>query len=162
MPHKCLHSQSQKWKEHKAVRNISKANNRHQNEAIHVVLVSSSPTPTISHTEFQCPTSDLEKANVHWAINIRRENTPKVKPTEVCQEPNKQSQMYHKQKIIGSQQIQIIIFIIKNHYFIFRSIPNKRQGSESTSVLLEYLETYIHEVEFSVLLKKQKMHQNYR
>ena len=64
--------------------------------------------------------------------------------------------MYHKRKIIGSQQIQIIIFIIKNHYFIFRSIPNKQQGSESTSVLLEYQETYIHKVEFSALLKNRK------
>ena len=64
--------------------------------------------------------------------------------------------MYHKRKIIGSQRIQIIIFIIKNHYFIFRSIPNKRQGSESTSVLLEYLKTYFHKVEFSVLLKNRK------
>ena len=64
--------------------------------------------------------------------------------------------MYHKRKIIGSQQIQIIIFIIKNDYFIFRSISNKRQDSESTSVLVEYLKTYFHKVEFSVLLKSRK------
>ena len=64
--------------------------------------------------------------------------------------------MYHERKVIGSQQIQIIIFIIKNHYFIFRSIPNKRQGSESTSILVEYLKTYIHKVEFSVPLKNRK------
>ena len=62
--------------------------------------------------------------------------------------------MYHERKIIDSQQIQIIIFIIKNHYF--QIIPNKRQCSESTSVLLEYLKTYIHKVEFSVLLENRK------
>ena len=54
----------------------------HQNDAIDIV-VSSSPTPTISHTPHQCPTSDLEKANFHWAINISRKSTPKVKPTGV-------------------------------------------------------------------------------
>ena len=111
------------------------------------------PHPT-SHANV--PISDPKKANVHWVIKISRENTPKVKPTEVCQEPNKHSQIHHKQKIIGSQPIQIIIFIIKNHYFIFRSIPNKRQGSESTSVLVEYLKAYFHKVEFSVLLKNIK------
>ena len=99
--------------------------------------------------------SDPEKINVHWAMKDSRENTPKVKPTEVCQEPNKHSQMYHKQKIIGTQRIQIIIFIIKNYYFIFRSIPNKRQGSESTSVLVEYFKAYFHRVEFSALLKNK-------
>ena len=30
------------------------------------------------------PISDPEKSNVHWAIKISRENTPKAKPTEVC------------------------------------------------------------------------------
>ena len=138
------------------MKHVQSKQQRHQNDAIGIVVVSSSPTLTISHTSPQCSTSDREKANVHRAIKISRENTPKVKPKEVCQEPNKQLQMYHKRKIIGSQQIQIIIFIIKNHYFIFRFIPNKRQGSESTSVLLEYLKTYIHKVEFSVLLKNRK------
>ena len=74
-----------------SAKHLQSQQQRHQNEAIHVDLVSSSPTPTISHTLLQCPTFDLEKGNVHWAINISRENTPKVKPTEVCQEPNKQS-----------------------------------------------------------------------
>ena len=63
------------------------------------------------------------------------------------------TQMYHTQKIVGIQRIRINIFIIKNHYFIFRSILDKRQGSESTSVLLEYLKTYFHKVELSLLLK---------
>ena len=63
--------------------------------------------------------------------------------------------MYFKRKIAGSQRIQIIIFIIKNHCFIFKSIPHKRQGSESISILLEYLKNYFHKVEFSVLLKTE-------
>ena len=139
-----------------SVKHVQSKQQRHQNNAIDIVVVPSSSTPTISHSPPQCPTSDLAKENVHWAIKISRENTPKVKPTEVCQEPNKQSQIYHKRNIIGSRQIQIIIFIIKNYYFIFRSITNKLQGSESTSVLLEYLKTYIHKVEFSVPLKNRK------
>ena len=39
------------------------------------------PTPHAN-----APISDPEKANVQWAIKVSRENTPKVKPTEVCQE----------------------------------------------------------------------------
>ena len=74
-----------------SAKHLQSKQQRHQNDAIDIAVVSSSPTPTTSHTPPQCPTSDLEKANVHWAINISRENTPKVKPTEVCQEPNKQS-----------------------------------------------------------------------
>ena len=62
--------------------------------------------------------------------------------------------MYHKRKIVnGSQRIQIIMTFIKNLYYIVKFILNKRQGSESTSVLLEHLKTYFHKVEFSVLLK---------
>ena len=38
----------------------------------------------ISHANVSI--SDPEKANVHWAIKISRENTLKVKPTEVCQQ----------------------------------------------------------------------------
>ena len=64
--------------------------------------------------------------------------------------------MYHKQKIVGSGRIQIIISVIKNHYYILKSILHKRQGSEFTSVLLEYLKTYFHKVEFSVILKSRK------
>ena len=74
-----------------SAKHVQSKQQRHQNNAIDIVVVSSSPTLTISHTPPQCPTSDLDKANVHWAINISRENTPKVKPTELCQEPNKQS-----------------------------------------------------------------------
>ena len=59
--------------------------------------------------------------------------------------------MYHKRKIVGSQRIQIIIFIIET--IILFSDPNEQQGSESTSVLFVYLRTYFHKVEFSVLLK---------
>ena len=118
IPHKCLRSQSQKWKQQRVAQNMSKANNK--------------DTRTTPLTSLWClhhqlrpyPTphaliSDPEKANVLWAIKISRENTPKVKPIEVRQEPNKHSQMYQR-KMIGSQRIQIIIFIIKNHYFIFR------------------------------------------
>ena len=74
-----------------SAKHVQSKHQRHQNEAIDIVVVSSSPTPTTSHTPPQCPTSELEKANVHWAINISRESTPKVKPTEVYEEPNKQS-----------------------------------------------------------------------
>ena len=142
MPHKRLHAQSQKRKQQKVARNMSKANNKDTRTTPltslwclhHQLRPYLTPHPN-------APISDPEKANVHWAIKINRENTPKVKPIEVRQEPNKHSQMHHKRKIIDSQRIQIIIFINKNHYFISRSIPNKRQGSESTSVLLEYLKT---------------------
>ena len=92
IPHKRLHAQSQKRKQQKVARNMSKANNKN--------------TKTTSLTSLWClhhqlrlyptlhanaPISDPDKANVHWAIKISRENTPKVKPTEVCQEPNKHS-----------------------------------------------------------------------
>ena len=50
----------------------------------------------------------------------------------------------------GRQRIKIIK---KKHFFIFRFIPNKRQGSKPTSVLLEYLKTCFHKAQFSVLLK---------
>ena len=69
------------------------------------------------------PISDPEKTTVYWTMIISRENTLRVKPAE----PNKHSYMYHKRNIVGSQWIQIIISIIKNHYFICRSIQaNKR------------------------------------
>ena len=42
--------------------------------------------------------------------------------------------MYYYQKIVGSQRIKSIVFIIKNHYFVFKSIPYKQEGSESTSI----------------------------
>ena len=114
IPHKRLHAQSQKRKQQKVARNMSKANNKN--------------TKTTSLTSLWClhhqlrlyptlhanaPISDPDKANVHWAIKISRENTPKVKPTEVCQEPNTQSQMYHKRKIIGSQQIKLLLTLLK-------------------------------------------------
>ena len=97
-----------------SAKHVQSKQQRHKNDAIDIVVVSSSPTPTISHTPLQYPTSDLEKANVHWAIKISRENILKVKPTEVSQESN-------KRKIIGSQQIRIIIFY-------FQITPNKRQN----------------------------------
>ena len=76
------------------------------------------PTP---HSN--APISDPEKTTVYWTMIISRENTLRVKPAE----PNKHSYMYHKRNIVGSQRIQIIISIIKNHYFICRSIQaNKR------------------------------------
>ena len=118
MPHKHLHAQSQKRKQQKVARNMSRANNKGTRTTpltllwcLHHQL---RPYPTL-----HAPISDPEKANVLWTIKISRENTPKVKPTEVRQEPNKHLQMYQR-KIIDSQRIQIIIFIIKNHYFIFR------------------------------------------
>ena len=74
-----------------SMKHVQSKQQGHQNNAIDIVLMSPSPTPTISHTSPQCPTSNLENANVHWAINISRESTPKVKPTEVRQEPNKRS-----------------------------------------------------------------------
>ena len=74
-----------------SAKHLQSKQQRHQNDAIDIAVVSSSSTPTISHASPQCPTSDLEKANVHVTINISRENTPKVKPTEACQELNKQS-----------------------------------------------------------------------
>ena len=92
MPHKRLYFQSQKRKHTQGcVKHVQSKQQGHQNDAMDIAVVSSSPTPTLSHNPPQCPTSDLEKANVHWAINISRENTPKVKPTEACQELNKQS-----------------------------------------------------------------------
>ena len=65
--------------------------------------------------------------------------------------------MYHKRKIVGSQRIQIIIFIITKALFYFQIHPqiNDRHGSGSTSVFLEYLKIYFHKVEFSVRLKKE-------
>ena len=87
MSHKRLRPQSQKRKQHKAAQNMSKANNKDTKTTLLTSL-------WCLHHQLrppQCPTSDLEKANVHWAINNSRENTPKVKPTAVCQEPNKQS-----------------------------------------------------------------------
>ena len=141
MPHKRLHAQSQKRKQQKVARNISKAKNKDTRTMpltwLWCLHHHPRPYPT---PHANAPISNPENTNVHWAINVR-EKTPKVKPTEVYQEPSKHSQMYHKRKIIGIQRIQIIIFIIK--HFIFRSIPNKRQGSESTSILLEYLKTSI-------------------
>ena len=74
-----------------SAKHVQTKQQRHQNDPIDIVVVSSSATPTISHNPPQCPTSDLEKANVNWAIKISRKNTPKVKPTEACQEHNKQS-----------------------------------------------------------------------
>ena len=137
-------------------KHVQSKQQRHQNDVIDIVVVSSSPTLTISHTPLQCPISDPEKTTIYWTMIISRENTLRVKPAE----PNKHSYMYHKRNIVGSQRIQIIISIIKNHYFICRSIPSKQQGSESTSVLLEYLKTYFHKVEFSILLENRKCTKN--
>ena len=62
-----------------SAKHVQSKQQRHQNDAIDIVVVSSSPTPTISHTPR--PISDPKKANVPLAIKISRENTPKVKPT---------------------------------------------------------------------------------
>ena len=85
MPHKRLHSESQKRKQQTVARNMSKANNIDTRTTsltswwcLHYQL-RSYPTPHSNP-----PISDPEKANVHWAIIISRENAPKVKPTEVC------------------------------------------------------------------------------
>ena len=85
MPPKRLHSESQKRKQQTVARSMSKANNKDTRTTsltslwcLHYQL-RSYPTP---HSN--APISDPEKANVHWAIIIGRENTPKVKPTEVC------------------------------------------------------------------------------
>ena len=93
MPHKHLRAQNQKRKQHTVARNMSKANNQNT-------------TKTMPLTSLWCfyhqlrtyPTSrtngsisDPEKANVQWAIKVSRQNTPKVKQTEVCQEPNNYS-----------------------------------------------------------------------
>ena len=119
-------------------------------------MVSSSPTPTISYTPLQCPHFRPQEDNIYWTMIISRENTLRVKPAE----PNKHSYIYHERNIVGSQRIQIIISIIKKHYFICRSISSKQQGSESTSVLLEYLITYFYKVEFSILLENRKCTKN--
>ena len=85
MPHKRLHAHSQKRKQQKAARNMSKANN---NDTRTMPLKSlwclhhhlrSYPTP---HANAHI--SNPKKANVHWAIKVSRQNTPKVKPTGVC------------------------------------------------------------------------------
>ena len=116
-PHKRLHAQSQKRKQQKVARNMSKANNK--------------DTRTTPLTSFWClnhhlrpyptpyanaPISDPEKANVQWAIKVSRENTESKTNRRVSRKPNKHSQMCHKRKIIGIQRIQII-FITKNYYF---------------------------------------------
>ena len=89
MPHKRLHAESQKRKQQKVALNMSKANNKGTRTTPLTSLwclyhqLRLYPTP-------HAPISDPKKANVLWAIKIR-ENTPKVKPTEVRQEPNKHS-----------------------------------------------------------------------
>ena len=100
------------------------------------------PTPT------PMPRFRPREGIVHWAIKISRESTPKLKLTEVCQEPN-------EQKIIGSQQIRIIIFIIKNHYFIFRSSQTNFWIHLRSSWVFEDLHP-LHKEEFSMLLKNRK------
>ena len=108
------------------------------------------PTPHAN-----APISDPEKANVQWAIKVSRENTPKVKPTEVCQEnPINIHRCAINEKQQASNGFKSLFSLLKT--IIFRSIPNKRKGSEYTSVLLEDLKIYFHKVEFSVLLKNRK------
>ena len=85
MPQKRLHAQSQKWKQQKVVRSMSKANNKDTR---------TTPLTSLWCLHYQlrphltphpnAPISYPEKANGHWAIKNSRENTPKVKPTEVC------------------------------------------------------------------------------
>ena len=137
--------------------NMSKANNKDTK------MMSLTSLWCLHHQLWPCPTphsnaliSDPKKTTVYWTMIISRENTLRVKPAE----PNKHSYMYHKRNIVGNQRFQIIISIIKNHYFICRSIPSKQQDSESTSVLLEYLKTYFHKVEFSILLENRKCTKN--
>ena len=60
-----------------SAKHVQSKQQRHQNDVIDGVVVSSSPT--LSKT----PISYLDRANVHWAIIVSRENTLKVKPTEV-------------------------------------------------------------------------------
>ena len=88
MPHKRLHPQSQKRKQHKAAQNMSKANNK-----------DTKTTPLTSlwclitnsdHIPYPTPMPHF-RPRTHWAINISTENTLKVKPAEVHQEPNTQS-----------------------------------------------------------------------
>ena len=43
----------------------------------------------IDSDHFNAPISNLEMANVHWAITISSKNKPKVKPAEVYKEPNR-------------------------------------------------------------------------
>ena len=90
MPRKRLHAQSQKRKQQKVARNISKEKNKDTRTTpltwlwcLHHHL---RPYPK-PHTN--APISDPENTNVHWAINVSREKTLKVKPTEVYQEPSK-------------------------------------------------------------------------
>ena len=42
-----------------SAKHVQSKQQRHQSDAIDIAVVSSSPTPTISHTPPQCPTSDL-------------------------------------------------------------------------------------------------------
>ena len=91
MPHKRLHAQSQKWKQQKVARNmdmkaINKGTRTTPLTSLWCLHYQLRPYPT-PHALI----SDPEKANVLWAIKISRENTPKVKPIEVRQEPNKHS-----------------------------------------------------------------------
>ena len=84
MSKKCLHAQSQKRKHQTVARNMSKGNNKGTRTTSLTSLYClhhqlwSYPTP---HSN--APISDPQKANVHWATLISRENTPQVKPTEV-------------------------------------------------------------------------------
>ena len=113
-------------------------------------------TSTCPRSKTEMVDSSVKHVQSKNPINTHRFTIIKKQQAINGLEPNKHSQMYHKQKLVGSQQIRINIFIIKNHYFIFRSIPDKRQGSEFTSVLLKYLKTYFHKVELSALLKSRK------
>ena len=67
-----------------SMKHVQSKQQRHQNDTTDTVVVFSSPTPTISPPHPNDPISDPEKANIHWAIKISWENTPKLNPTEVC------------------------------------------------------------------------------
>ena len=55
MPHKRLHAQSQKTETADgSVKHVQSKQQRHQNDVIDIVVVSSSPTLNISYTPHQC------------------------------------------------------------------------------------------------------------
>ena len=84
MLHKRIHAQSQKRKQQTAVQNMSKANNKDtRTTSLGSLWCLHHQLQTHPTLHSNAPISDLEKANVYWAIIISRENTPKVKPTEV-------------------------------------------------------------------------------
>ena len=83
MPHKHLHVQSQKRKQQTVARNMSKANNKDTRTTSLTSLLCPHhhlrPYPTPHSSD---PIFDPKKTNVYWPI-INRENTPRVKPTEL-------------------------------------------------------------------------------